>query len=420
MNSQLIRFLLSILLIAFIIRVIFCLAIPIPVTHDSGGYNKLAQNLISGYGLSFDMVNPTLFRGPGYPLFLAGIYSVVGYNPMAARIIQSLLGALMCLLFYYLSRHYLNESLSRQASVAVVFYPVLVALSSSLLSELLFTFLLGLSAIALTGAFLKKHTPDYFISGLLFGITTLTRPITAYFAPFLLCAQLVFYKNKKLILKHISIFLCGQLLVILPWTIRNYAVSRQFCLVTTGGGIALWLGTYAPGKGYDLDTYPEVYKKYEEIIGKGQDNTALENDRKLFKASLRNIKDDPAGYILLIPQKFLRLFISTYSSFFNIHQMPLSSYFDKPYLILQNPLAPLWKILMLVLSAIILIFGCIGILHIKEAAERFIPLLVIIIFFIAFHVFTFASARSGIPILPFLLIFAVIGRNSVFSRHGKI
>lgn len=414
------KYILIIVLIGLILRIAFCLLFPVPVTKDSYGYNKLALSLTSGHGLTYDMKNPTLFRGPIYPLFLAGVYSIFGYNFMIARIAQSLLGAAMCLIFFYLSGQYLNKTLSKQVLTAVALHPVLIALSSSLLSELLFTFLLGLSAIALTYGFGKKDKLAYFISGLLFGVTTLTRSITAYFAPFLLCAQLIFYKNKKLILNHIALFLCGQLLVILPWTLRNYAVSGQFCPVATGGGIALWLGTYTPGRGYDLGMNPDVYREYEDIVGKGQSYTSIENDKKLFRASVENIKNDPMGYILLIPVKLQRMFVTGHSSFFNLHQTPLIDYLKNPLLILKNPLIFSWKGFMLLLSLATLVFGFIGAWKIRHNVEKFIPVLIIVTYFMVFHALSFASARSGIPILPFLLIFAVVGFNSIFSARPRI
>ncbi|MBM3254097.1 MAG: glycosyltransferase family 39 protein [Candidatus Omnitrophica bacterium] len=415
-----VKYIFLILLLAFILRVIFCFAVPIPIDKDSSGYNTLALNLISGYGLSYDKVNPTLFRGPVYPLFLAGIYSIFGYNPMAARIIQSLLGMITCMIFFYLARLYINESLSCQVLTTIAFHPVLIALSSSLLSELLFTLLLGLSVIVLTNAFSKQSKLFYFLSGLLFGITALTRSITAYFVLFLLFTQLIFNKNKKLILNHICLFLCGQLLIIIPWTVRNYAVSGKFCPVATGGGIALWLGTYTPGRGYDLGMSPKAYQKYEEIVGKGQSYTTITNDKKLFKASLENIKNDPIGYLLLMPIKFQRMFISSYSSFFNLHQIPLSYYIKDTTLFFKNPFSLLWKVLMLVLSVATLVLGIIGVWNIRYDINRFFPLLTVIVFFIIFHTFTFASARSGIPILPFLLIFVIIGVNNIFSRSSSI
>lgn len=413
-------FLLCILLISLIVRVAFCMAVPIPIIKDSSGYNRLALSLLSGYGLSYDRVNPTLFRGPIYPLFLAGIYSIFGYNPVYARLVQSLAGAIMCLIFYYISKQCLDELVSRQVAWAVAFHPVLVALSSSLISELLFTVLLGLGAIFLTYGFIKKYMMAYFISGVLFGITTLTRSITAYFAPFLLCAQLVFYKNKKLVLGHIALFLCGQFLIILPWTARNYIVSGQFCAVATGGGIALWLGTYTPGKGYDLGMNQAVYDRYDEIVGEGQSYTTITNDKKLFIASIQNIKNDPIGYLLLIPVKFQRMFISAYGSFFNVHQIPLSNYFKNPNLVLQNPLVFLWLIFMLMLSMTVLIFGVIGLWSTRDRLNEFAPILSIIIYFVIFHIFTFSSARSGIPVLPFILIFSMVGFNSIFPVRTRI
>ena len=47
---------------------------------------------------------PEVFRTPGYPLFLAGIYSVAGEKPLVAVFWQCVLAATTCLLFLLMSR----------------------------------------------------------------------------------------------------------------------------------------------------------------------------------------------------------------------------------------------------------------------------------------------------------------------------
>ena len=40
--------------------------------------------------------------------------------------------------------------------------------------------------------------------------------------------------------------------VLAPWALRNYLVLDRFVPVTTGGGKALFVATYLPGKGRQL------------------------------------------------------------------------------------------------------------------------------------------------------------------------
>jgi hypothetical protein len=50
--------------------------------------------------------------------------------------------------------------------------------------------------------------------------------------------------------------------VLAPWTARNYVVLDRFVPVTTGGGKALFVATYLPGNGRQLQVKRALIKKY--------------------------------------------------------------------------------------------------------------------------------------------------------------
>src|SRR5438552_2993667 len=69
---------------------------------DGRVYAQLARNVLEQHVYSLDpepAYQPTLIRLPGYPLFLAGIYSLFGHtNNSAVRIAQALLDTGTCVL----------------------------------------------------------------------------------------------------------------------------------------------------------------------------------------------------------------------------------------------------------------------------------------------------------------------------------
>jgi 4-amino-4-deoxy-L-arabinose transferase-like glycosyltransferase len=75
-------------------------------TSDAAGYDEMAVNLASGNGLS-QFINgsivPIAYRTPVYPMFLAGIYSIFGHNYIAVKIIQAVIGALLCIVIFLIS-----------------------------------------------------------------------------------------------------------------------------------------------------------------------------------------------------------------------------------------------------------------------------------------------------------------------------
>ena len=53
------------------------------------------------------------------------------------------------------------------------------------------------------------------------------------------------------------------MLVLAPWTVRNFVVLDKFVPVTTGGGKALFVATYLPGDGRQLRVKRELIRRFE-------------------------------------------------------------------------------------------------------------------------------------------------------------
>jgi len=71
---------------------------------DAAGYDEMAANLASGNGLSQlidGSLAPVVYRSPGYPIFLAGIYFIFGHHYITAKIIQAIIGALFCIICHW-------------------------------------------------------------------------------------------------------------------------------------------------------------------------------------------------------------------------------------------------------------------------------------------------------------------------------
>ena len=88
---------------------------------------------------------PTAHRTPIYPLFLSGVYFIFGHSYLAVRIMQAIIGALTCLLIYWLGKEIFDEGVGRVVSLIVVFYLVPISYTGfSSNRNLLFTFLLSM------------------------------------------------------------------------------------------------------------------------------------------------------------------------------------------------------------------------------------------------------------------------------------
>ena len=50
---------------------------------------------------------------------------------------------------------------------------------------------------------------------------------------------------------------------IVPWTLHVSSVEGRFVPISTGGGKALFIGTYLPGNGLHLDVKRELLRQFE-------------------------------------------------------------------------------------------------------------------------------------------------------------
>jgi len=123
--------LLAVLLAAVLLRLPIAVymgdaVVVLPGIHDQVSYDALARSLLAGRGFSFTenwypftLANaPTAHWSFLYPIYLAGIYALTGYHPLAARLLQALVGgALTCLLVYLIGRRVVNERTGLVAAV---------------------------------------------------------------------------------------------------------------------------------------------------------------------------------------------------------------------------------------------------------------------------------------------------------------
>lgn len=206
-----------------------------PVESDSISYNSLAQNLVKGKGYVLEEGKPTAVRAPGYPFFLALIYTLFGYNYDSVRIIQILILAGIGIVVYFAAKKHLKLSpaFALLASTLVVIWPYFVFYTGLLLTEILFTFFLILAVFFLLEFYQFFSRSSIVLSGLCLGIATLIRP-EVLLLPFWLIFLWFFHKRKKEIIKKQLLIVLVFVLVLSPWTIRNFIQFHRFALVTAG------------------------------------------------------------------------------------------------------------------------------------------------------------------------------------------
>ena len=214
-----------------------------PISSDAVRYyDPIALNLVEGKGFTVGET-PTAQIAPGYPSFLALIYTLFGHDYDFVRILQLLLLAGTGIIVYFMAQKYLKLSpaLSFLASATTVVWPYLIIYSTLILTEILFIFLFLFSVYFLIRSLEEKTFKTTIISGVILGMAILTRPVILLLPVWLCLFFFIALKFRKKAgeWKKIGVFLLLAIVVILPWTLRNFLQFDSFIPVSGGLDSAL-------------------------------------------------------------------------------------------------------------------------------------------------------------------------------------
>ncbi len=301
---------------AFWTRLDYVLGVDIPLHSDMSSFNDRAVSILtlgsfeeSGDPVGF--LNDSTYRLPLYPLLIALIYKLFGLeNYTAVYVMQAFLGTIMVSGVYFLGKRMFNPWVGFGGGLLCATYAPLIGYCGILVSETLFMTLLVLSAASMLYAFQNKSLPWFIATGVLIGLSALTRTVglplmLIFLGLFFLYRRplgLVPFPYQKTIWVVITAFL-----MILPWTIRNYLEFKEFILLDTATGVNMVVGNndLAEGdytQGYDqLPIYTEALAKSSNIV---------ELDRHLTANVKAWIAENPKKYARLVLKRIGYYFVS--------------------------------------------------------------------------------------------------------------
>ncbi|MEO8992696.1 MAG: glycosyltransferase family 39 protein [Nitrosospira sp.] len=275
--------------------------VPIEMDSDASWYLGRAVSIANGKGYSEDG-NPTAYWPVGYPGFLGVLFYLFGQDQLVGQLANLLMAAGIFFLQLELTRRiFRNELAARFGILLLTIYPNHIAYTSFILTEVYFTFLL------LLGVYLYISRRDWlwiFLSGLVFGLATLTKP-QILFLPGLLVLFRVFSREEKHslnehLVKGFVIYLV-IIAVLTPWAIRNSQVFGEVVLISTNGGATLLTGNNPSANGGYVENDALVAQRNFSV----SDQVAA--DRRARKLAIEWIKENPARFVELIPLKIWSL-----------------------------------------------------------------------------------------------------------------
>lgn len=216
-------------------------------------YSQIARNMLEQKVYSLDdqpPFSPTLVRLPGYPLFLAGVYSIFGHdNNTAVRIVQGVFDTGTCILVAMIAGVWTEERRRKFRTALWTFAlaalcPFVVIYSGMILTETLATFLMVAmtltATVALKARALRSSLAWWSITGALAGVAVLIRPDSGLFAGAVGLTLVftgltvktdsspAFFKRSLATALKGAVFAGVFILVLTPSALRNYRVFGIF------------------------------------------------------------------------------------------------------------------------------------------------------------------------------------------------
>lgn len=413
-----------IFLISFAIQLSFILSLKVLVQKDACLYDDTAINLIAGKGVSGDGVYPTAgYVKYGYIFFLAFVYKIFSHSIFAVKIIQAILISSSCIMVYKIGNELFNEHIGYYSALITALHPAFLIISSHILSESLFVFLLTVAILYLVLAMKRRSLKLYLLSGIFLGMSTQVRFTPIFLPLFIFAGLLLFYKEKLYALKASVIIALSVIVISIPWCIRDYIHFKYFNPFVVYGGV-LWLGSFV--EGHANHDSPEVKRAIAEINRNMQEyysqgkiapkEFAIEREKLLLRLAFDNIKKQPLGYIALFPRKILRLWIGSYSGLFMI-SIPFLDFMKNPTFIRQYPVIFFWKSFVASFSLAVFCLGIIGMISGLKMWRKSLVLYLIVGYFTLLHIVVFSNTRLGIPALPYMIIFATIALFKILEKR---
>ena len=341
-------------MVALFLRLAFVLLVfPILQQHwhlrdDGDGYRPIAQTI---HDQRFDDVT----RGPVYP-------TIVAICPgIALKVVQASLDTLVCALIFWLA--------GRQLSAAWLWalYPFAIWRVAFVNKETALTFCLAIYTCLQLRAWRSGRWLDWVAAGLACGLVNLCKPM------FLLWPVLLLFAAPR----RAWILLVAMLVLIAPWTYRNWRVTGgEFVPVATEqGGLTTFVGNYQPTAGNWEGTGKSNWlTAVEEVRAQNPGASAVALDRVFYRAAWQQVAGNPARAVVLALRKCGRFW------FFSAKRREL-------------------LVAVLIQGGYLALLG-IGVWRMRSCGTETWLLLALIGYVMLVHALSYADLRFSLPVMP--------------------
>jgi hypothetical protein len=410
------------------------------ISLDGVEYHCIAVNLVKGNGFSNQNKEPfekAYFREPGYPVFLAAIYSVVNFfHPIqyienynlrtykldkqyteinVAKIIQILLASISIVVLFSILSEISQIKIAFLTGLFTAVYFNIALQNLFILRETLVVFLLLMLNFFYLKLLFKKNKKRWLIlTGFTVGILILVFQVHAAIIPVLFMLLILYFKDLKRAFKYISIITSVAILVILP---RIIIVYNFYPDIRT-------LKTFGSSFTYEMIKYDRAVSLLAESGTLSQDEankmrewnrTSKEQFDKSFNGYYSHLADSLFACVPTEKRSALSIAKRTLGSFFMNFRK--SFFFTKIGYERGIDLLKEYGFLIIIPLIIIpVLIGLFGILGLLMFWKRYLIYNISFVFYLLLFWMLGSEYRRMIILQPFLIFFALLFLNKILKN----
>ena len=395
----------------------------LPGTHDQVSYDSLAARVVGGHGFTFGTDwwpatragEPTAHWSYLYTLYLTLVYWIVGLNPLIARIIQALVVSFLHPWFTWrIGTRLFGETTGLIAAGLVAVYGYFVYYAGALMTEsfyivsILWSLDMALRVSAKSFERRRVSGKDWFLLGLALGTTVLLRQVFLFFVPILLGWVFFAYRwgERRSLGYYRGVLTVGVVLILMiaPWSLRNYKAFGQFVLLNTNAGFAFFWGNHPiHGKSF-IPILRDEDPSYGSLIPA--------HLRELDEASMdKALLKEGVGFVLQDPLRYAILSLSRFKEFFKFWPSSESGLASNIVRVLSfGMLSPF-----MLLGVIIVLYSIVGrrewwkLDRTNVLVHGHVLLLLFISYYTVMHLLSWTLVRYRLPVDAVLVLFGGVG-----------
>jgi 4-amino-4-deoxy-L-arabinose transferase-like glycosyltransferase len=255
------------LVIGIVARLFWVTLFPAVPRSDSATYVGLAYKMFR-VG-EYSVAGTYAFWPPGYPLFLFGHFNLFGAHWWVPTVANFCLFAATLVVLWVLAQRIGGAIAARVATLLLALWPNYIFMTGLVSKENLVIFLLPLAVYLYLRSADSLREPLRIGAaagaGLVLGAASLTQPAMLLLIVPIGLYELLELRNWRRSSIRLTCVGLGMIVVIAPWTMRNYRVFNRWVPISTNGGLVFYrannplaTGGYIRHGEYNLELFAEA------------------------------------------------------------------------------------------------------------------------------------------------------------------